>query len=323
MRIVVYGVGAIGGTVAAALTLAGYEVAGIARGKMLEAIRQDGLRLRTPTLDQHVRFPVFADPSELTWRADDAVLLTMKGQDTAKALDALRAAGVADQPIFCLQNGIDNERMASRLFPNVYAVTVMLPADYTTPGEVVCHGAPKRGMFDIGRFPEGLDQTAEQMAAVFEAGEFKTFLLDDVMRSKRGKLLENLGNVLDAALGPGQDREPFYGQARAEGEAVFRAMGLDWIEIGSKDPRREGVLGIGHVAGVTRAGSSSTQSLQRGAGSIETDYLNGEIVLLGRLHSVPTPVNRYLTQLSHRMVAESIAPGSISPEEIAEGCATA
>ena len=43
MRFIIYGVGAIGGTIAAALTLAGREVAGIARGKMLDAIQANGL----------------------------------------------------------------------------------------------------------------------------------------------------------------------------------------------------------------------------------------------------------------------------------------
>ena len=38
-------------------------------------------------------------------------------------------------------------------------------------------------------------------------------------------------------------------------------------------------------------GGSSWQSLVRGTGTIETDFLNGEIVLLGRLHGIPTPVN--------------------------------
>ena len=186
MRIIVYGVGAIGGTVAAALTLAGQEVAGIARGKMLEAIRADGLRLRTTEFDKRVTFPVYADPSEVRFTVDDVILLTMKGQDTVPALEALRAAGVTEQPIFCLQNGIDNERSALRLFPNVYAVMVAMPADYVTAGEVVCYGTPKLGMLDIGRYPAGTDATANRLAGALDGAGFKSFLLDDVMASKRG-----------------------------------------------------------------------------------------------------------------------------------------
>ena len=44
------------------------------------------------------------------------------------------------------------------------------------------------------------------------------------------------------------------------------------------------------VHGAEHPGSSTWQSLQRGS-TLETDFLNGEIVLLGRLHGIPTPVN--------------------------------
>ncbi len=55
--------------------------------------------------------------------------------------------------------------------------------------------------------------------------------------------------------------------------------------------RRGDLVEHGEIAGVPRPGGSSWQSLAKGSGTIEADYLNGEIVLLGRLHGVPTPVN--------------------------------
>src|SRR5688500_1831550 len=156
MRFVVYGVGAIGGTFAAALTKSGYDVMGIARGKMLEALQQDGLMFRTTTGAEQIRFPVVATPAEIDFGPDDIILLTMKSQHTAEALTALRDAGVIDQPVVCSENGVNSERLALRLFPTVYAMTVMLPADYVTSGEVICYGTPKYGMVDLGRYPHGL-----------------------------------------------------------------------------------------------------------------------------------------------------------------------
>jgi 2-dehydropantoate 2-reductase len=70
------------------------------------------------------------------------------------------------------------------------------------------------------------------------------------------------------------------------------------------------------VAGAERVGSSSAQSLARGTGSIETDYLNGEIVLLGRLHGVATPVNAGLCRLGRLLVNEKRPAGSVSLSEI-------
>jgi 2-dehydropantoate 2-reductase len=40
---------------------------------------------------------------------------------------------------------------------------------------------------------------------------------------------------------------------------------------------------VGQVAGAARVGSSTTQSLMRGAGSMEADYLNREFALIARL----------------------------------------
>ena len=131
MRIIVYGVGAIGGTVAAALALSGREVVGIARGAQLAAIRADGLLLRTPAQEARARFDCRADPTEFALRTDDAILLTMKSQDTVAALERLQAAGLRDQPIFCVQNGVANERSASQRFANVHGVAVMMPAGMT------------------------------------------------------------------------------------------------------------------------------------------------------------------------------------------------
>jgi len=318
MRFVIYGLGAVGGTIAAALTRSGHDVVAIARGSMLEAVRRDGLLFRTPAGSERFPLPVVGSPSELQFTDADVVLLTMKSQDTLAALDDLRDAGLAEQPVFCFQNGLNNERLALRYFPNVYATTVLLPADYITPGEVACYGTPKHGLFDMGRYPHGLDDTVAQVAAALVAANFAVFPLEDVLASKRGKLLENLGNVVEAAMGRGQ-RDPGIMQAvRAEAIAAYAAAGItEWVEISSNEPRRQGVMQMGAVDGASRAGSSSTQSLKRGTGSIETDYLNGEIVLLGRLHGVPVPLNAALCTLGADLAAGRVEPGSLSGEALA------
>ena len=153
MRIIVYGVGAIGGTVAAACALSEQEVWGIARGAQLPEIQANGLLFRTPEKTARARFPCVADPTEISFRPDDAILLTMKTQDTIAALERLRAAGAREQPIFCVQNGVASERFALRRFPNVHGVTVMM-GKLRDAGEVCAFSTPRHGIFDIGRFPK-------------------------------------------------------------------------------------------------------------------------------------------------------------------------
>jgi 2-dehydropantoate 2-reductase len=73
---------------------------------------------------------------------------------------------------------------------------------------------------------------------------------------------------------------------------------------------------FGEVEGTTRPGGSTLQSLVRGATTLEGDDLNGEVVLLGRLHGVATPVNAMLQRLARQLVAERIPPGSLPLAEL-------
>lgn len=315
MRIIVHGIGAVGGTLAAALALAGHEVAGIARGAQLQAVRERGLLLRTPDAVRTARFDCVAAPAGIAFRPDDMVILAMKTQDTGPALAQLRDAGLSTQPIFCAQNGVENERMALRLFPNVHAVTVMMPCDFLVPGEVAAFGAPKIGLFDIGRAAGGSDAADTALAEALDSAGFGGFVQDDAMASKYGKLLLNLANMVDAALGRDPANAPILARLRDEAEAALAAAGIVWRDVGSGDPRREALMRIVPITGIERAANSSAQSLARGTGSIETDYLNGEISLLGRLHGVPTPGNDWFGMLGARMVREGLAPGAVPRAE--------
>jgi 2-dehydropantoate 2-reductase len=310
MRIIIMGVGAVGGTMAVGLAASGHEVVGIARGDQLQAIQDRGLVLRTPQGDTQARFPCVASPDQIDWRPDDMMILTVKGQHTSAALDQLVASGLTDQPLFCAQNGVDNERQALRRFANVHAITVMLPATYLTPGEVLCHGAPKPGYFDIGRYPQGLDASDRALAGALEVAGFGGYAVENVMASKYGKLLMNLQNIAEAAVGPGF--RPIAEQMRAEARSVLAVAGIAHRDMGGNDPRRTTVMQVTDIPGAPRPGSSTTQSLERGTGSVETDYLNGEICLLGRLHGVPTPANDWGMTIAARMVREQIEPHSIS-----------
>ena len=70
------------------------------------------------------------------------------------------------------------------------------------------------------------------------------------------------------------------------------------------------------IDGKRRGGGSTWQSLARGAGSTEADHLNGEIVLQGRLHGVPTPVNAGLQRLARELAAARTPPGSLTAAEV-------
>ncbi|MFY0633479.1 MAG: ketopantoate reductase family protein [Vannielia sp.] len=317
MRIIVHGVGAIGGVVAAALSLSGQEVIGIARGGMLDAIRAKGLLLDSERGHEVARFPCVGHPNEIEFREDDAVLLCVKGQDTAGALADLRAAGLTRQPVFCCQNGVANEPLALRFFPNVHAVTVMMPASYLEPGEVAIHCQPSFGIFDLGRYPSGHDEADLAMAAALERANIPTLVRDDAMAPKYGKLLLNLGNITGALLPHGADCKPFDDPLREEGKAVLTAAGIGWTDVGDTERRRIHMKDREEAA-QGRSGNSTVQSLARGTGSVETDYLNGEIVALARTCGVEAPLNERIQALSVELMAQGGQPESLTEEQLQE-----
>jgi 2-dehydropantoate 2-reductase len=313
MTVIVYGIGAIGGSIAARLTLAGHKVAGIARGAQFDAIHRRGLTLRTPAGEDTVDFACFADPTEIGIGAGDTIILTVKSQDTANALARLRAAGVENQSILCAQNGVANERAALRYFANVYGVSVILPATYVRPGEVAAFGAPNAGILEIGRFPDGTDAVTAEMAALFTAAGIAAFENPHVMGAKYAKLLQSVGLIIEAAMGKAARQSSIAERARLEAEAVLAAAG---IAADDGHGSRPDLMTLTAIPGVDRVGPSTVQSLTRGTGSIETDFLNGEIVLLGRLHGVPTPVNALLCTLAQRMLSERLPLGSIAQADV-------
>lgn len=316
MRIIVYGIGAIGGVLAASLALEGREVIGIARGRMLEAIRAaNGLTLISHRGREIVAVPCVESPDEIAWRPDDIVLLTMKSNDTDQALTALRASGVYAQTIACLQNGVANERLAQRIFPNVFSVVVMMPTQYVEPGIVVSNAAPMFGVLDVGRYPTGIDEMTNNLCDALNTKNIQSATSANVMDGKYGKLLLNVGNAVTAALGPEARHGPWYERARSEAEAAYKAAGISYYTVDFGDPRRELLKQVTHE-GIEPAGSSSAQSLLRGTGSIETDFLSGEIVLLGRLHGVDTPVNAALMRATDKMARDGIASGTFPESEL-------
>lgn len=317
MRIVVVGAGAVGGVVAANLALAGTPVVVVARGEHGRAMRESGLRYESPAGTQVVDVPVAMSVGEIEFTADDVIVLGVKSQDTAGVLDDLRAAGLRDQPVVCMQNGVDNERQALRLFPNVYGVCVMLPADHHAPGVVRVWTAPRSGLLDLGRYPHGVDELAVRLAATLEAATFGSVPREEIMSWKYRKLLMNLGNAVEAVCGRDGSAGGLGAMVHAEGEAVLAAAGITVVSAEEDRARRGDALTIQPVGGdERRAGGSSWQSLRRATGTIETDYLTGEIVLLGRLHGVPTPANRVLQELAARMARHGEPPASRPVDEV-------
>lgn len=302
----------------------------VARGAHLDAIRSNGLTVVSP--DETVTLPILAvgDPSEAGLEDGDVVIIATKGQGTLAVLESLEAVAATDSrspadskstgagiSIVCAQNGVNNEREALRRFPDVYGICVMLPTAHIEPGVVEAYSSPTPGILDIGRYPSGSDQTAEAIAEALTTSGFESLARPDIMRWKYRKLIMNLFNAVEALLGRRHGwPDEIAGSIQHEAEQVLSAARIDVASAEEDRIRRGDTLKMSPISGGPRGGGSSWQSLARGLGSIESDYLNGEIVLLGRLYGIPTPVNAMLQQMANEAARSGAPPGSFTADDL-------
>jgi 2-dehydropantoate 2-reductase len=217
MGYVVFGAGAIGAVVGGRLFQAGFDVTLIARGLHLQALQTKGLRLQTPAGTETVDVAAVGHPHEIDWSKGQVVLMTVKSQQSLSALNDLAVVAPRQTPIVCLQNGVANEPAALRMFPNVYGVSVACPTSHLQPGVAQAWSTPVTGLLDIGRYPTGIDQVSESIAADFRAATFSSYPVHDIRLWKNRKLLTNLGNAIEAVCGPHERQGPLEDMLLAEG----------------------------------------------------------------------------------------------------------
>ena len=207
---------------------------------------------------------------------------------------------------------MDNERQALRRFSDVYGAVVVAPTTHLEPGVVEAAGAKLSGFLDLGRYPSGPDARSDALAATLSGARFRSRSVPDVMRLKYGKLLLNLGNAVGALFAADAARDTLAGAVRREGIRVLDAAAVEHSDADSEVDRD--ALGVAPIAGRSRSGSSTWQSLARGTGIVETDYLNGEISLLGRLSGTPTPLNDAVCRVAEAHARRGGRPGELAAE---------
>jgi 2-dehydropantoate 2-reductase len=333
-RYVIVGAGAIGGGIGGRLAHDGQQVVLVARGDHLEAMRGRGLRIRTPTEDVIVPVAAVSRPGEVQLHTDDVLVLATKTQQLMPVLsewadadvhDAEGVIGTAGEylPVFTATNGVAAEDLALRYFTRVFGICVWMPATRLEPGEVIVRAAPVAGVLHLGRVPA--DTTArdsellQRVAADWTAAGFDIRLPADVMPWKYRKLISNLGNVFEALTGSTQEVGGLLEAAEAEARAIFDAAGVRYIDDAEEAATRATGFTVQPVPGVEgRSGGSTWQSLTRGTRDIETDYLNGEIVLLAHRIGSTAPINSRLARLGRRAATTGARPGDLSPDALAE-----
>ncbi|MFN8484120.1 MAG: 2-dehydropantoate 2-reductase [Anaerolineae bacterium] len=185
MRLLIWGAGAIGGTLGAYLARAGHDVTFVDRAaEHVAAIRGAGLRITGPIAEFSVQTPAYT-PDELKGQWD-TIVLAVKAQDTRAAAEALAPHLAADGYVVSAQNGL-NELVIAEVVgkPRTMGCFVNFGADYLEPGLIIYAG---RGAVVLGELDGAMTPRLTALHAVFRQFEENAIVTDNIWGYLWGKL---------------------------------------------------------------------------------------------------------------------------------------
>ena len=289
MRIVVVGAGGVGGYFGARLARAGQAVTVVARGAHLEAIRDNGLRVRSAVEGEYTAEVTAVDKVAGLPEAD-AVLLCVKSFDTDTAVEQVRAVVGRDTPVLSLQNGVDNEEKIDAALGAGHALggAAYVFATIAAPG-VITHTFA--GSIALGELDGRPSPRAERLHAAFAGAGVPVRLAEDIRLTLWEKYLlisaqAGMTGLTRAPIGAIRDTPETWRMYRmivdelaALGRAAGVALPADAVEAT--------LAAAGKLA--PHLYSSLHYDLVNGK-RLELDALHGYAVRLGERLGVPTPM---------------------------------
>ena len=296
MRIAVMGSGGLGGYFGARLCHGGADVNFIARGKHLQAMRSEGLRIEGPDAVHIPRVNATENPDDIG--VVDYVMLCVKLWDTEAALAQIRTLVGPHTTIMSFQNGVLKDQYlraaydASHLMGGVGYVATTIDR----PGVIRQTGPMQRLLF--GEFEGSRSARGKAFLDACLAGGIKAELSDNILGEIWQKYVFLVGlsgttTTIRKPIGPIRENP----QTRAllldvmrEVVAVARAHGVDLPE-NYAEVRLKLADDVAHDMT-----SSMHHDLDRG-NPLEVRWLSGGVVELGRAKGVPTPLNRAIADI--------------------------
>lgn len=320
-RVAVLGAGANGASIGADLTAAGVDVTLVEQWPAhVEAMRARGLvvRMRAGDLEVRPRVVHLCEVASLR-RPFDVVLLVMKAYDSGWATELIRPVLAENGVVAAVQNGMTTEAVARVVGAERAVGTVIeVSATMTDPGAVHRHTPPDRSWFAVEASPAG-DAVAGLLA---HSGRVERF--EDIASAKWMKLVSNATTLvttaslglpmLDAVAVPGMrdlmlraGREAL-DVGRARGHAVLPIFGLEASDLAEPDRVAETMLDVLYDRFVVPDATTTVLQDWRKGRRSEVDDLNGTVAAEGARLGVPTPVNRAVVEIGHRIERGDLEP---------------
>jgi 2-dehydropantoate 2-reductase len=297
MRIVVMGTGGVGGYFGARLAEGGADVAFVARGAHLDAMRANGLQVESPSGNIHLPRPtVTDDPASLG--GADIILFGVKLWDTEDAARRITPIVGPDTGVISFQNGVQKDDMLRAILgpKAVMGGVCYVASTIARPGVIAHTGALARLIF--GEHDGTISPRTEALLDCCRRAGINAEISPDIRKAIWEKFvflvgISSLTTATRDKLGPIRTNP----QTRAllldcmrEVVSVGRALGVDL----PADFAEDRLAFCDTLA--PEMTSSMFHDLQRG-NRLELPWLAGGIVTLGQQAGIATPVNRMIADL--------------------------
>jgi 2-dehydropantoate 2-reductase len=321
MHYLVFGAGAVGSYIGGQLALSGQHVKFLARARIAEAFRKQGLQMLGKDSYSLLPHPqIFTRlPEAISGFSPDIILLTVKAYDVASAAEQIKQFAPPDIPILCFTNGVGNEDTLARILGSQRVIPGTLTTAVQLSADGVVHIERERG-FGLAGSHTLLESIMEEF---LNAGFWvKRFMDPD--RMKWSKLMTNIVSNATSAIVGWQPARIFKhaGLFRLELEALretvrvmrrldFRPQNLPGVpvallSIGIFLPPRmiKGLLG--RVVSKGRGQKPPSLHYDIGRKRSEIGWLNGAVVSAGEKVALPTPANCILTDTMMELVQNDL-----------------
>jgi 2-dehydropantoate 2-reductase len=321
-RIIVYGIGAIGGQAAGRLHSAGHEIVAVEPwAAQREAVARDGLRIANLDGSVERHHPPVVAPEELSGRAG-LCLLAVKSYDTEGALERVLPHLAADAPIVSLQNSINEEWIAPRAGAGrVLGGVVLVNAVLLEPGLVTATASVSRatagarlpGLY-VGEYLRPPGEQARRVAALMQA-VWPSAVIEDLMHERWTKLLTN------TALNPVSGIAGLRSAAMLADAAARRArvhIAAEVLQVAGAAGRSDAFeRGLAERASRVSADAATSlyQDVLRGRRT-EVDYFSGLVAEKGRAHGIAAPWCEAVTSLVHEVERGRKRPDASNLDEL-------
>ena len=291
MRFAVIGAGGTGALLGASLQHAGNDVAFLARGTHLAAIKGDGLRIESERGNVHLQKVKATDKVDEIGVVD-VIVFCVKLWDLESAGEQIRPLVGSETCLIPMQNGID---ASERLIPilgveHVLGGVAMLTGSVVGPGIVRQSGTHHRIIF--GELDGTISDRVKAIESTCKAAGIDAVVSDNINKERWHKFV-GLGAggicaLTRSSIGPirkDPDISPLIDEVMQEVIAVGRAAGID---IDSE----AAAFWRSFLAKVPDSWTPSLTVDLAAGNRLELSWLAGKVVDLGRQLGVPTPVNR-------------------------------